>query len=240
MKGINRCKFWLLAVCLFILPAPAQAGQTLTFSTPKEAVFKAPIVQRITEAYQQLGIGVRIREFPAQRSIVEAGLGACDGELFRIKGIEKDFPDLIMVDVPCFEVQGFIYLPREKAFEVAGWESIPSGYTMAAPFGIKYIEKAIETHGLKAFFIKGTVNALDFLLSGKADYTISTKELDGLLVHRNLQASLVRLTPPVERIPVFHYLHKQHADLVPRIRKVLMEMHENQAIKSPGQGKQAL
>lgn len=220
---MKRTILWL-AICLFVFPASAQAGQVLTFSTPKEAVFKAPIVRRITEAYQQLGIGVRVLEFPAQRSIVEAGLGACDGELFRIKGIEKDFHDLIMVDVPCFQIQGFIYLPRDKAFNVAGWESVPPGYTMAAPFGIKYIERAIETHGLKAFFIKGAVDAPDFLLSGKADYTISTKELDGLLVHRNLENVLIRLTPPVARIPVFHYLHKKHAELVPRIREKLMKI----------------
>ncbi len=40
----------------------------------------------------------------------------------------------------------------------------------------------------------------------------------------NLQARIYPLSPPLERIHIYHYLHERHRDLVPEVGKVIAQM----------------
>jgi len=226
---ICRATVWVslfLAVC----PLPASAGPDLTFSTVKDAHFKPPIVEIMTQAYQRLGYRMKVVEQSTQRSLIDAGQGVYDGNLFRIRGIDRAYPDLIMVDVPCCKLDVYLYVPPKKRFTVTGWESIPRGYTMVAPFAVKYIDMNIKAHGIPTFFVKTPEETLGFLLSGKADFTLSTRALDSPIFARGLDKKLIRLTPAVERIQLFHYLHNKNAGLVKQVGDTLRAMHRDGSI----------
>jgi polar amino acid transport system substrate-binding protein len=55
---------------------------------------------------------------------------------------------------------------------------------------------------------------------------IVTDLFSGLVAVRklNLQARIHPLSPPLERIDIYHYLHERHRDLVPKVGKVIEEM----------------
>jgi|GEM_PF-900359 len=226
---IQRAAAWIF-FCLAVSPFPVFAEPVLTFTTVKDAHFKAPIVEVMTQAYQRLGFRIQIVEQYIQRSLTDAGQGIYDGELFRVKGIESIAPNLIMVDVPCFELDVFIFTPREKRFTVDGWQSVPKGYTMVAPFAVKYIDRCIKANGLSAFFVKTPEETLGFLLSGKADFTLFTRKIDTLLIDKGLDNKLIRLTPAIDRVQVFHYLHSKNAGLVDQVGRILKEMHRDGTI----------
>lgn len=230
MKGqVNRAAA-VLFFCLFMAPLPLCAGRSLTFSTIEGAHFGAPIIEVLTRAYRRLGYTITLEKMSAQRALIDAGQGLYDGELFRTSLVDHMYPDLIMVDVPCYEVDVRIYLPQEKRFPVSGWESLPKGYTLVSPFGIKYTDRIIRDNSLTATFVKTPEDAVGFVLSGKADFTFSTANMDEFIRARHLEDKLVRLDPPVDRVKIFHYLHKKNADLVPLIRDVLKAMHEDGTI----------
>jgi hypothetical protein len=53
-----------------------------------------------------------------------------------------------------------------------------------------------------------------------------TDLFSGLVAVRklNLQARIHPLSPPLERIHIYHYLHERHRDLVPKVGKVIAQM----------------
>jgi len=53
-----------------------------------------------------------------------------------------------------------------------------------------------------------------------------TDLFSGLVAVRklNLQARIYPLSPSLERIRIYHYLHERHRDLVPKVGKVIEQM----------------
>jgi hypothetical protein len=51
-------------------------------------------------------------------------------------------------------------------------------------------------------------------------------KFSGILVNRKLRLDTVvrPLSPPLEHIPLYHFLHERHRGLVPQVEKVLREM----------------
>ncbi|MCG8620082.1 MAG: transporter substrate-binding domain-containing protein [Desulfobacterales bacterium] len=214
----------ILIIVLLLLPLQAIAGRSLTFSTIREARFKTPIMEIITEAYNRLGIAVTFAELNSQRALISAEQGEYDGELFRIDGIQNQFPHLVQVDIPCFWTYPYIYVRRGDQFPVDGWQGIPKQFTMAALFGIKHQEQRVAAHGIRVVWVRSPEQALRFVSSGKADFTISDKTQGALIIDTRGISNLIRLSPPLERVDFFHYLHRKNEHLVPRIRQVLADM----------------
>jgi len=52
------------------------------------------------EAYEKIGIDIKVELMPSFRSVRFANSGITDGEVNRIKGFEKQFKNLILVPVP--------------------------------------------------------------------------------------------------------------------------------------------
>ncbi len=69
-------------------------------------------------AYQKLGITVEINAFPSKRGIYLANDGKLiDGELSRISGIEKDYPNLIKVAVSLAYIDKVVF-SKKHSFKI--------------------------------------------------------------------------------------------------------------------------
>jgi len=67
--------------------------------------------------------------------------------------------------------------------------------------------------------------------AGRADVAISTR-LEGLLTIKKLNLSgITVLEPLLEEIPLYHYLHKKHVLLVPKLAAILKRMEQEGQIK---------
>ena len=51
-------------------------------------------------------------------------------------------------------------------------------------------------------------------------------------VDQNALQRIAILEPPIQRDPLFHYLHKKHATIVPKMTAVLQEMADEGRIQS--------
>ncbi len=222
---MKKSGYLMVLITLLLFPAVVPAGQTLTFSTIKNVKGKDPSIEILTRAYDRLGIKIKIEELPAQRSLINATHGEFDGEAFRIKGLETKFPDLIIVDTPCSWIDAYVYVRPADAFKVDGWKSIPRHYTIAAQFGLKYIEQNIQDNRLDAVFVRNIDQAFKLLSRKKADFVVTDKSDGNRSITRNNLQNLTMLAPKLERIYLYHYLHKKNARLVPQIKAVLQAMH---------------
>lgn len=210
-------------VALVFLFSPAMAQSVLTFSAIQDSDNSEISALVLKEAYKKIGIDVYITPFPAKRSLFYANEGMADGELFRINGMEKKFTNLIRVPVAINQLEAMV-MTKSADFTVSGWQSL-TPYKLAIRRGVKFSE--IGTEGMRRVTFNNNL-ALGRILLENSEVDVSViARVNGLQVMEELgDKALHFLQPPLNIYPLFHYLHKKHEKLVPKLVTVLEDMKE--------------
>ncbi len=215
--------------CVAGLPAWSQDSKTLHFSTLLDIDPATNIAEQVvTEAYRRMGMAVVVEKLPGERSLRSANSGDTDGELYRKLGMDRDYPNLVIVPVPLLTYEIVIFTLGTD-FVVHGWESLRP-FTIGFVKSIKIVEQ--NTQGmhvevaatLRQAFLKMTLGRSDVVVANRASGVAAIKEL-------NLQ-DVKMLSPPLATFPVFHYLNKRHADLVPKLTGILQQMQKDKTIEN--------
>ncbi|MCP4352008.1 MAG: transporter substrate-binding domain-containing protein [Desulfobacterales bacterium] len=217
-----------LAVLILILQAtPLIAGEKLVLSTFESDPFVTTAVRIIQEAYKRSGIEAEIRHYPGERAVNMANHGKTDGEVFRVAGIDKQYKNLHMVPIAITGTE-IVVFSKAVNFQVKGWDSLKP-YKISFLKGFKMAEA--KTQGMKVF-PTGALEALFKVLDkGRVDIVIESR-IGGLSFIKKYGFTGIKpLEPPLETVKVYHYLHKKHQYLVPRITKVLEEMDSKGILK---------
>jgi len=196
-------------------------------STFKKYPLSLTMAEIIKRAYRKLGMEVEIRYLPGKRSLHYSNSGHADGELFRIKGIENEFHNLIPIPVVIMKLETIAYAKRNDIV-INGWASLKP-YKIGFLRGFKKAE--VNTLGMKVYFAE-QISSLFLLLSkGRIDLVVESRlggkhSLDPLF-HFEIKP----LEPPIEVFDVFHYLHKANKSLIPELTKVLRQMKASGEVK---------
>lgn len=211
----------VLAFTLIILAiaTPAVDQQQLMLSTHNT------IVNRICslillEAYQQLDIKIHIEHFPSKRSLLVSNTGKVDGEVCRVKGIEKEYPNLLRVPVTLQSFDAVVFT-KTQGLPILGWDDLK-------PYRIGLVRGAVlaHQHTKEMSVHSGTTLEQLFLMLEKdrLDVIITERNM-GLLVIKHLELEgITIIEPPLVTFNSYHYVHKQHAALIPNLVKVLKKM----------------
>lgn len=223
MMSLRILLIWVLFLALLI-PTQLSAQSNLTFSMIEGSPPGGQAEAILRAAYGRLGIKVAFEYLPAKRSLLNSGTGVTDGEAFRMKGVDKEYPDLIRIDVPILIDPIHFYVTPGKEFPVDGWQSIPKDYILGYRRGVKFIENAIAKYSIKSIANNNEFYSLRQLDAGYVTVIVGHPERFAKLASRIPTVQIVRLDPPVQIVPLYHYLHKKHLAFVPEITRVLSEM----------------
>lgn len=215
--------------CVTTYSAWAQVRKPMQISTLLEQDPATSIAEQImTEAYRRLGLGLVVSKLPGERSLRSANNGETDGELYRKVGMERDYPNLLIVPVALLNYEIVIFT-RGTNFVVNGWESLRP-FTVGYVKSIKIVEK--NTQGMKVEVANTLRQAFLKLMLGRSDVVVANRA-SGLAVLKELNLPEIKvLTPPLVTFPVFHYLHNKHAALVPKLTTVLQQMQKDKSIEN--------
>jgi len=176
----------------------------------------------LKEAYSRLGIAVVLVDVPAARALALSSSGQLDGEVHRIAAVEHDYPSLIRISPAINYIEPSVFTTTLH-FEVSGWPSIKDynigivrgvGSSEAGTAGMKSVQAVTSLENLLLMLDAGHVElAVTDLLSGR----VRVKQM-------RLDSRIYALSPPLQRVFIYHYLHQQHRALVPRIEAVLRDM----------------
>jgi ABC-type amino acid transport substrate-binding protein len=175
--------------------------------------------------YKRLGITVEFVDMPAKRSLIESSEGRVDGEVQRILAVQDQYPTLIAVQ-PSFnsiEPAAFVRSGGGVGLKVDGWKSL-APYSVGIVRGVGSSERG--TQGLRAVEPVTTMeNLMQSLEAGRFEVAVNDR-FSGLLVIRKLglEGKVQPLDPPLERIPLHHFLHERRRDLVPKVGQVIRSM----------------
>jgi len=213
--------------------APPVKPELLTFSYIEGSITQHEAFKVLEEAYRRLGISVRAEILPAERAVQTAGAGVTSGEVARLEGLEISYPDLVRIPEQLITMR-VMAVTTGLIFKIDGWDSLRP-YVLCYTHGIKVFEQG--TAGMSRLPATNGEHTLKLLRQGHCDMAILDFR-SWLIIDRMNAGPLRELEPLVTTIPLFHYLNRSYAKLVPMVTEELRKMREEgviQAILMPGE-----
>lgn len=213
----------MLWFCLAASPSAWADSNKLVFSSI-DSVHGEKATALLQEAYARLGYDVSSVILPAARCLVATETGAVDGEVLRTKRVEKRFPNLIRIDVP-------LHTTRIAAFtcspdiEVTGWESIED-YHVGIRTGISYLELATRDFTKVTKRIRPE-HLFEQLSQGRIEVVIANPEEADAYKALNPD-TCITMRHIMAEFPLYHYLNKKNAHLVPEITHILRQLQQDE------------
>lgn len=172
--------------------------------------------------YQKLGLDIVIHPLPGKRAQLEVKNGTADGEIMRIWTYGQETPSSIRVPTPYYYLETTAFVKKNSGIIISSRDDLKK-YRLAKVLGVKHTNNITE--GMtNVYDLASTENMMNFLLSGRADVAL-TNTIDGLLVLKKMNnPDIVPSGTPLETLNLFHYIHKKHRTLVPKVDGVIQEM----------------
>lgn len=214
-----------LAILLAMLCVPAEA-ETLVLSTGVGPPFTTPqrdgfLDRLMAEAFRRAGADVQIRVHESsERALINANNGDDDGVVPRIKGLEKQYPNLVRVPETVFD-NDFVAYSIHHRFATPDWKSL-APYHVAYLIGWKIFENNLAGHR-EATAVKDAAQLFNLLRLERTD-VILYERWQGLWMARELGLPAVAMEPPLARQEMYCYLNRKHARLVPQVAAALAAM----------------
>jgi ABC-type amino acid transport substrate-binding protein len=211
----------ILMSVILMVSTKAMAATTLNFRAPDSGPVPSYVTALLEEAYAELGIKIAYLDMPRARSIVEANAGRIAGELGRLPGLEQDYPNLIRLDFELFRYQLVIIADRRHC----GLCELNDLENLAYVNGMHGVEQVLEQEQYQ----RPTVQALDLeqlLLMYQSQRVKAIVLNDFEAQELGLLKNPHNVAVPLFTESGYHYLHQQHADLVPKLSAILNRLHD--------------
>ncbi len=221
--------FW---VSLFSLWAGAlYASNMLVINTtgqpPLNTAQGSGFMDRVAaEALAKIGYRLQTIRLPAERGLRNSNAGIDDGEMSRIAGLEKLYPNLIRVPEKIMDWEFNAFANREIRMDGA-WSAL-SPYVVAYINGWKILEKNVPV-AAQITKVKNPEQLFSILQKDRADVIIYERWGGLQMIQQQHLNNTLILTPPLATKEMFIYLHKKHKHLVPRLARALSEMKQSGA-----------
>ncbi len=220
----------ILAVVINLLINPAWAEQILVLNSS----YYSPVTSEeqdgvLDQVYQDLGkrLGIKIEIHnltAAERVLLNVNGGIVDGDVGRVLGLEKKYPNMVSVPVSVMKYEMVVF-SRNVEFKVAGPESIKS-YNIGIVRGWKILEQA-ATGALSVTTLESAEQMFSMLDKNRVDIVLLEK-LQGLQRIKSMDIKGVNvLQPNLLEGHWYLYLNKKHEALIPRVTAELRRMEQD-------------
>jgi len=214
-------------LCLFLaLPPCIAAAQPLVLNTdgapPHSRADGTGFEDRIvTEAFRRIGVVVRLVRLPSERALQNANQGVDDGNYVRIAGLTRLYPNLVMVPEPMSSFP-FTAFTRAPSLKVAAWGDL-RGRQVASVTGWKLVERSLKDVA-ELQLVRDEEALFALLDKGRAEVVVAGLHTGRATIRRMGYTGMRAQEPPLANPPMFLYLHKRHAALVPKLAQTLRQM----------------
>jgi polar amino acid transport system substrate-binding protein len=179
------------------------------------------------EAFRRAGVELRLVKLPAERGLLNANAGVEDGDLTRIAGLEKQYPNLVRVPEKLMDWE-FAAFSRNPAIR-ADWPVLRR-HSVGHIKGWKIYEQNLAG-AERVITVDDPAQLFRLLDLNRIDVALYERWL-GLALARQLGLKDVQaLSPLLARRAMFIYLHKRHTALVPKLTAALRAMKREGVIE---------
>jgi polar amino acid transport system substrate-binding protein len=213
----------IVVVCLLLLAAgPSQGQEVIRLARIADIPDQYVGGEMLRAVYARLNIKLEFEDVPGKRALALSSTGEVDGEVQRIGTLSRDYPTLIQVTPAINYIEPAVFT-RKLRFEVDGWNSIRD-FSIGIVRGVGSSEAG--TLGMTRVTATTSLDNMVKMLDADRFDVMVADLFSGLAAVRklNLQARIHPLSPPLERISIYHHLHERHRDLVPKVGRMIEQM----------------
>jgi polar amino acid transport system substrate-binding protein len=151
--------------------------------------------------------------------LTETNAGRLDGEICRMQRLSSQYPNLALVRMPLCSVQ--LVAVAARPLLLSGWEDF-AALRVAHRRGVVGL-RTLLPFGTSVMLAPDPNKVLDLVTGGRVDVALLARAALEPRIRASQYAHLRVISLPFGRIDLYHYLHKCHADLVPRVESALHE-----------------
>ena len=208
---------------MLVAATPATARQVLVLNNPTDPPLTNDVgsgfLDRVVgEAFRRSGVELRLVKLPAERGLRNANAGIEDGDLSRIAGLERAYPNLVRVPEKLLDMH-FSAFSRRIAVRTDSWVALKP-YSVGIIKGWKIFEENLR--GITAPTDADNAEQLFTLLEkDRVDVVLYARWMGLALIERRKIVDARLLVPSLATREMFIYVHKKHAALVLKIAAAL-------------------
>ena len=232
----RRCRRYLLIACLALLAVPpcpirSEPQHPFVMATDQpETAYEGKWARLVyQEAFRRLGVPLEVEVMPTQRVSAMVDSGAVDGQFMRVPAYADAHPEQVRVDEVIYEV-GFALWVSNPALSLSRLQDLAATSLVGVyKRGVELCQRSLSplVPAERLSSVATEHDGLRMLLSGRVDYYC---EIDAAL-QSALYSPEFKGAAPVrplltigDRILLYPYLYKTHAELAPRLAAVLKAM----------------
>jgi len=227
---MNSFRFWLLFLASSVLLAPVVFADTTlvlntTGKTPLNDINKKGFMDLIsTELFSRAGFGLRTVSIPAERGLKNVNAGIEDGDMSRIKGLDKVYSNMVRIPEKIMDWEFVVFCRKDLKLE-QGWKAL-EGKSVAIINGWKILERKVPGKA-ELIKVRDARQLFTLLLKDRVDLIVYEK-WSGLkmLADKKMSEYEIR-SPALEKKEMFIYLHKKHKHLISKLDLILKEMKQD-------------
>lgn len=175
----------------------------------------------LIEAFDRLKIPITITHLPAERSLQNADSGLDDGDFVRIAGLEKRYPNLIIVPEKLDDFE-FVAFTRTIDLPTNNWAMF-TPYHVGIVRGWKILEQNLA--GAKELIaVKNQEQLFSLLKNNRTDVVVYARHEGNAMIKQMGITDARALEPPLAVRPMYLYLNKKHSGLIAPLVVILKEM----------------
>lgn len=215
-----------LLACVFLLLCslkPAQSDEAYTINVAENisnAFERRSIEQFFNAVYDHVDITPEYHYFPSGRGLELVDSGVLDAEAARFPSVVKYYKNLIRVPVSTSKVSASLIC----------LSSHPCGLNdgiVAVVKGFLYAKQLCEKQRLDCYYSDDYATLVTVLEHKKANFVLTPDyALPNVICNSGISNFFIR---PVKELggDTFHYVHKKHAHLVPRLTNAIRKVKKD-------------
>ena len=232
MTSIGLKRPFIALLLYLIISSLSYAGTTLTITSGRGEPFVNPenngfydlIVKNM---FQSINVKAKTVLLPSQRSLINANQGVDDGNIARIKGLEKKFPNLIRVPEKIIDFD-FVAFTKNNNLKVKSWDDLID-YNVSYINGWKFFEKKVVKYK-SLVKTKNAKQLFELVKNNRVDVALYDLWSGLWWINKN-NKNISYLKPPIDSVKLYLYVNKKHKKLVPKLAAALEKMKKDGTYK---------
>lgn len=212
----------LIFILLTFLPLMLNA-RVYTFSGGENNTVMLIASKVLQKAYAQADIEMRPLFLSLEESLQRSNSGQTDGELARIEKISQLYPNLRQVPVEIVVVEAIAF-SKNRSLNIKKWSDL-DGHRVTIVKGAKFIERG--TKDIPKEIALTFEEAFDALHKGKTEIVVVPKLAGLSLSYANQYKNIKPVSSALQRLPLYHFVHKKNIHLIPIITPILQKMKKS-------------
>ena len=173
-----------------------------------------PVVLKVQQAYQNIGLQMQLETMPLERLQLEAARGVLlDGNLAAAANLQQVIPQLIRIPVQVYQLE-LTAVVRTSWLKPTHWADLQM-MRVTYMAGMLSVEARLQQHQIKAATVALTLEqALQYVAKGRVDVAVLPKAEAEYVLQQMKVRQVQAVQPALELLPMYHYIHQKHQALV--------------------------